>query len=120
MAMMMMMLRMETDYTEGCVFSLTEEKMHSDKRYEKAIKYIAGKKASSYVNSFDLLFGETFDRRVVLDYYDGKGSKLRDIASDKTILVYDVVLSKIMDICLHLWKTGQRMSWKEMVRLIGL
>lgn len=114
-----MMLRMETDYTEGCVFSLTEKKMNSE--YEKAIKYIAGKKASSlYVNSFDLLFGETFGRKKVLDYYNGKGSKLRDIASDKTILVYDVVLSKIMDICLHLWKTKQKMSWKEMVRLIGL
>ena len=102
------------------LFVQVEEILKSDENYSLAIRYLAkGKRIGSYRDLIDFLFCqiEPKHRRRCFAFYRGTGDQLANLLSSEELVRYNNQLICLLKFALKYYKTGEQISWQELVRL---
>ena len=102
------------------LFVQVEEILKSDENYSLAIRYLAkGKRIGSYRDLIDFLFCqiEPKHRRRCFAFYRGTGDQLANLLSSEELVRYNNQLICLLKFALKYYKTGEQISWQELVEL---
>jgi len=98
------------------VFKISESKLISSLRVQKALKFIGRRKnMERYKSMMDFIFCEIWiaQQTPCFKFYEGNGPALRESMPTKEIKYYDKMIAKALDIALDLLKKYEEQEWSK-------
>jgi len=104
------------------IFVQVEEILKNDRKYFRAIRYLAkGKGIGDYRDLIDFLLCQIDPnlRQSCFAFYDGTGDQLANLLSSEELVRYNNQLICLLKLALKYYnkKKGEQISWQELVEL---
>lgn len=102
------------------IFGEVERWLEADSDHINVVQKIGNKKTmAKYRDLIDFIFCEVFPayKQACQDYYEGKGSLLRDQISPAMIKVYEKQLLEFLNIAYNSFKADREVSWSQAAQI---